>query len=1472
MYKRHFIFALICLLSFAAGSQDLSAQSQLAQDTYAIFEASCLNCHGPDGAFRETLLMEHAELIEGGSVVPGNPDTSELYKRLLGPTENGAQMPFGQSQLPPQSIETIRQWIVAGAPDWKTAPAIDRPFISPAQTLNNIETHLTSLEPFDRAFARYFTLTHLYNAGETAEILREYRLALAKLVNSLSWGSAIINPQPIDSQATIFYIDLRHYEWDRNDAWTKIEDEYPYHIAFDAPEHTSLRTQLERLQTQMKTDIPSIHIDWFIAKASGPPLYHDLLSLPLTERELETRLEVDVARNLTNAPGVRVWRAGFNNSGVSNNNRVVERHTSRYGAYWKSYDFAGSVGTQNVFTHPLSFTHDGGEAVFNLPNGLQAYYVVNASGFRLEEAPINIVSNPAASDPTVRNGLSCFGCHTEGMKTFEDQVRSVIESNANPPYNKAQALRLYVEQSVMDARVSEDMETYRVALEATGGTFGGVEPISRFHEAFQGPVDAAYAAAVVGLQTEVFLERVRENTGLQNVGLLALDNTNGSVKRDTWTSSFRDIISALDYPEQIGEPPVVTQPDVLPGGQVHFPDSNLRAAIAEELGKSINSHITAEEMKRLEELHADSRGIRDLTGIQFATNLSELFLSGNEISDLSPIAGLIELRELQIRRNLLSDITPLSGLTNLVSLEFDYNLVADISPLARLINLKILGFTGANVSDLSPLAGLINLEHINLSDNNISDLSPLAGMTNLRHLNIHGNDISDLSLLAKLIHLEEFIFGHNNLSDLSPLAGLTNLTTIHVTSNSVSDLSPLAGLTKLKHLYLPGGDISNLTPLAGLTELEELYLHHNLILDISPIAGLTNLKRLDLSRIDILSDISPLATLSNLKWLSLRNNDISDISALARVTNLTWMDLARNEISDVSPLATLSNLEWLNLQDNNISDISALARVTNLTWLNVSQNEISDLSPLDGLRPNLDFLSVSDNPYFSPGGPKILGPWLWLLLPGAKLPSGKDLLSEASGGALTELTVATHGATVGEAIGDSTWTLDTLPHQRKYNITDMLKDSIRDGTIYGSLSLYSPREQATMIYAGSLNSAKVWLNGVLVHQIIDWRDPDDYTDAVPVTLKPGRNVLLVACAILAEDAYGFFGFTPGTEYAVASGIGYAFSESPIHIGDTFTFDVRAENVFDLAGWQFDVVFDPARLEAIEVSEGDFLKADGGTTFFQSGRINNAAGKITGLSAAQITGSGASGSGGILQVRFKAKSGGETSVVLDSFKFGSSAGEVIPAGPHEIHFTVEERLLTGDVNRDGGVDILDLILVARQLGQSVPANSPVDINGDGVVNIFDLTLVAQGIAGAAAPAARSVNAATIEAWIADARLADDGSIAFRQGIANLESLLATLIPQETALHANYPNPFNPETWIPYQLAAPSEVELTIYDMDGGVVRRLDAGHQAAGIYQSRNRALYWDGRNGRGESVASGLYFYTLRAGEFTGTRKMLIRK
>ena len=501
-----------------------------------------------------------------------------------------------------------------------------------------------------------------------------------------------------------------------------------------------------------------------------------------------------------------------------------------------------------------------------------------------------------------------------------------------------------------------------------------------------------------------------------------------------------------------------------------------------------------------------------------------------------------------------------------------------------------------------------------------------------------------------------------------------------------------------------------------------------------------------------------------------------------------------------------------------------------------------------------------------------------MLLPDTGLERGADVLSDASGGTVTELAVATNGATAGKPVGDEVWVSHKLPSEVQNNIGDMLKRDPPDGVIYGTVSLYSPREQETTLHVGADDGLKVWLNGTLVYNNFQIFGSGDYTDFAPVTLRAGKNILLVAVELRGSIHNGKFGFKPGTEYTAANpGVGYAFSKTPIHLGDTFTLNISAETVFDLAGWQFDIAFDPAALEAIDVSEGDFLKTNSGTTFFQGGSIDNATGKITGLSAARLSSQGVSGTGTLLQVTFKAKSAGETHLTLDKFEFGTGTGENIPAGPHEIQITVEEGLATGDVNRDGRVSILDLILVAQQLGKRVPAGSPVDINGDGVVSILDLIRVAQGIAGSpAAPVALNPDligdAATIEAWIAQARLEDDGSFAFKQGIENLEKLLASLIPEETTLLHNYPNPFNPETWIPYQLAESAEVTLTIYDMNGQLVRRLEVGHQAAGMYRSRSRAAYWDGRNHLGESVASGLYFYTLTADEFTATRRMLILK
>ncbi|MDE0013345.1 MAG: hypothetical protein OXU36_19530, partial [Candidatus Poribacteria bacterium] len=742
-----------CLLVFSAGvHQSVDAQENLAQQASAIFEQSCLSCHGEHGAFTEEIIIEHTALIDTGVVVPGKPGRSEFYKRLVENTPEKPQMPLGQPPLPPAAINTVRRWILAGAPDWQDTLQTDGTFITPKEMLESIEKHVNALPPFDRAFARYFTITHLYNAGESVEALHAYQRALSKLVNSLSWGRKISPPQPIDSKETIFYIDLRDYEWEIGvNRWTLIEAEYPYKVEFNAPSQTTLREKLTNLREEMSCEVPFVHADWFIATASLPPLYHDILGLPETDRELEARLEVNVVENLRNAAGKRVWRAGFNNSGVSNHNRVVERHTSRYGAYWKSYDFAGSVGTQNIFTHPLSFTHDGGEIIFNLPNGLQAYYLVDAGGNRLDAAPINIVSNPAASDPTVRNGLSCIGCHTEGMKTFKDGVRAVVEKNPNPPYDKAKALRLYVEKAEIDTLVAEDTERYQQALEAAGDVFGGIEPVQRFYETFWRPLDAAHAAAAVGLETEAFLQKIQENPDLQNLGLLVLEN--GTMKRDTWTNRFNEVVFALDFPQKRALTPIDPQTERIPGESVHIPDPNLRAVITEALGKAPDASITVEEIATLTHLAAEGMDIQDLEGLQFASNLQSLNLRENPLSDLSPLSGLPALKEVRFSGESLSDLSPLTGLTNLEVVRFWKTSISDLSPLAGLTKLRWLEFKSSPVSDLSPLVELTNLKRLETYGSKELDLSPLKGLTSLVHLTIASSGVSDISPLSGLINL-----------------------------------------------------------------------------------------------------------------------------------------------------------------------------------------------------------------------------------------------------------------------------------------------------------------------------------------------------------------------------------------------------------------------------------------------------------------------------------------------------------------------------------------------------------------------------------------------------------------------------------------------------------------------------------------------------------------------------------------------
>ena len=284
---------------------------------------------------------------------------------------------------------------------------------------------------------------------------------------------------------------------------------------------------------------------------------------------------------------------------------------------------------------------------------------------------------------------------------------------------------------------------------------------------------------------------------------------------------------------------------------------------------------------------------------------------------------------------------------------------------------------------------------------------------------------------------------------------------------------------------------------------------------------------------------------------------------------------------------------------------------------------------------------------------------------------------------------------------------------------------------------------------------------------------------------------------------------------------------------------------DVAGYQLAWEFDSTVLKYISGSKGDYL----------AGGVGNGDGTLT-------TGT------------FVVNTVQASTVSVSGYLVRSNGVRYTPT------FESAEVIapLLGDVNRDGVVNISDLVLVGSSFTQGIgTGGNPADVNESGVVNIVDLVLVAGAFSNAAAaPSAhqlpRTLTAADVEGWLTQAQQIALTDPTYLRGIAVLEQLLVALTPKETVLLPNYPNPFNPETWIPYHLAHAADVTLTIYDTKGALVRQLDLGHQPAGYYTARSKAAYWDGRNESGESVASGVYFYQLRAEDYTALRRMVIVK
>ncbi|TWU00912.1 SHD1 domain-containing protein [Stieleria varia] len=523
-----------------------SDDQKLAGHALGILKTHCYRCHGEDGADEGGFDFVHdrEKLVAAGYLLPKDAARSPLFDRMV--SSDSPMPPKGESPRPSaDEIDVVRAWIAEGATATSTMPTSE--FVTNGLLYRLVSQDLMKLPSEDRGHARYFSTTHLYNLGVSDEELATYMTALAKLLNSLSWNRELAGLHPVSGQPHLFRIDLRDLKWSGK-VWQQILDHYP---------HGLVDASRDALRVRMETscEVPIVRADWFVASASRPPLYHTLAQIPSTDERLEALLRVDVDENIK---AQKVVRLGFARSGVSQNNRLLERHESIFGAYWKSYDFAGNTDRKNLFDHPLgpgkisnSFEHDGGEIIFQLPNGLLAFMLTDAEGRRIDRGPIEIVSDPKQPDRRVVNGVSCMSCHYGGFIQKSDEIRRHVVANVSAYRNTDEILGLYPEDETAKQLIEKDTLGYLQALRSDqigidNPTRTG-EPIVLIANRYQNELDLKQAAAEMGMGSHALLaELKRLNDTVVDRTFGALKIRGGVIKREIFDKAFLGLAERIN--------------------------------------------------------------------------------------------------------------------------------------------------------------------------------------------------------------------------------------------------------------------------------------------------------------------------------------------------------------------------------------------------------------------------------------------------------------------------------------------------------------------------------------------------------------------------------------------------------------------------------------------------------------------------------------------------------------------------------------------------------------------------------------------------------------------------------------------------------------------------------------------------------------------------------------------------------------
>ena len=615
--------------------------------------------------------------------------------------------------------------------------------------------------------------------------------------------------------------------------------------------------------------------------------------------------------------------------------------------------------------------------------------------------------------------------------------------------------------------------------------------------------------------------------------------------------------------------------------------------------------------------------------------------------------------------------------------------------------------------------------------------------------------------------------------------------------------------------------------------------------------AMQQLRTLNVYRREV-KNLTGLEYATGLTELKLSENQIQDVTPLRELTQLRELHLHVNRIQDITPIATLTELRELRLRDNQIRDVSPLAGFTKLRVLWISGNLIEDTAPLRTLltrNPNLE-LDIEIPP---PARVVQIGigqhpPMYWIDADAGTL---HRLINDTVENFLPNVQNATSLA-VDMDSGKLYWT------EKTDNRTGRIRRANLDGSNVQLVKTLTsvPHGIALDAAGGKLYVTNAYgkvqrlnMNGsnFQPNLITELNAPNDI-----VVDSTGSNIYWIeqtserSGRIRRANLDGSNVQLVKALTSLPLGIALDPSQNKIYVTNAYGKVQRLNtngsdflpNLITGLDTPKDISVDVAHSQLYWTEKGSIRRADLNGADIQD--------VVTGL-------------------------GSPGSIVL-----GTAA--MIPV---ERDTPTEPVVYAAtDVNQDTKVNKTDLLLVVTALGENPPANPNFDVNADSTVNIADVLLVIEELddpVAAAAPTHEwwletSLDPALLAAQLNILRAENDGSAKYEQAIAFLQGLFASVRPIKTQLLANYPNPFNPETWIPYELATDTNVKITIYNTQGGVIRTLELGYQTAGYYTDREHAAYWDGRNALGEPVASGVYFYQLTTPSFQQTRRLVIVK